>query len=76
MKLKTIYTGIFLTVFSFSFSQNIDFEGIITDAFGNTILGANIIAVEKNTQVLDGFGISNDSGYFSLTLKKDTDYRY
>ena len=74
MKLKTIYTGIFLTVFSFSFSQNIDFEGIITDAFDNTILGANIIAVEKSTQVLDGFGISNDSGYFSLTLKKDTDY--
>ena len=74
MKLKTIYTGIFLTFFSFSFSQNIDFEGIITDAFDNTILGANIIAVEKSTQVLDGFGISNDSGYFSLTLKKDTDY--
>ncbi len=74
MKLKPVFTIIFLAFFSFSFSQNIDFEGVITDAFGNTILGANIIAVEKNTQVLDGFGISNDSGYFRLTLKKDTDY--
>ena len=74
MKLKPVFTIIFLAFFSFSFSQSIDFEGVITDAFGNTILGANIIAVEKNTQVLDGFGISNDSGYFRLTLKKDTDY--
>ena len=74
MKLKILYTGVFLAFFSFSFSQNIDFEGIITDAFGNTILGANIIAIEKSTQVLDGFGISNDSGFFRLTLKKDTDY--
>jgi len=74
MKLKPVFTIIFLAFFSFSFSQNIDFEGVITDAFGNTILGANIIAVEKNTQILDGFGISNNSGYFRLTLKKDTDY--
>jgi len=74
MKLKPVFIIIFLVFFSFSFSQNIDFEGVITDAFGNTILGANIIAVEKNTQILDGFGISNDSGYFRLTLKKDTDY--
>ena len=74
MKLKPVFTIIFLAFFSFSFSQSIDFEGVITDAFGNTILGANIIAVEKNTQVLDGFGISNDSGYFRLTLKKDMDY--
>ena len=74
MKLKPVFTIIFLAFFSFSFSQSIDFEGVITDAFGNTILGANIIAVEKNTQVLDGFGISNDSGYFRLTLKKDKDY--
>ncbi len=37
-------------------------------------MGANIVAVEKETQILDGFGISNDSGYFRLTLKKATDY--
>ena len=37
-------------------------------------MGANIVAVEKETQVLDGFGISNESGYYMLTLKKDTDY--
>ena len=37
-------------------------------------MGANIIAVNNETQILDGFGISNDNGYFSLNLKKDTEF--
>ena len=37
-------------------------------------MGANIVAIEKDTQVLDGFGISNEDGYFKLILKSDTDY--
>ena len=37
-------------------------------------MGANIIAVKNETQILDGFGISNDNGYFSLNLKKDTEF--
>ena len=55
-------------------AQNIDLEGTITDINGNPIMGANIVAVEKETQILDGFGISNESGYYRLTLKKATDY--
>ena len=47
-------------------AQNIDFGGFITDALGNKIMGANIVAIEKETQVLDGFGISNEDGYFKL----------
>ena len=37
-------------------------------------MGANIVAVEKETQILDGFGISNESGFYRLTLKKETNY--
>ena len=37
-------------------------------------MGANIVAVERETQILDGFGISNETGYYRLTLKKATDY--
>ena len=46
----------------FVVAQNIDLEGTITDGNGTPIMGANIIAVEKETQILDGFGISNESG--------------
>ena len=55
-------------------AQSIDFGGFITDAMGNKIMGANIVAIEKETQILDGFGISNEDGYFKLILKSDTDY--
>ncbi len=59
---------------SFVYSQ-VRFEGVITDSMGNTIMGANVIAVEKESQILDGFGISNDSGFYRISLKKNTDYQ-
>ena len=57
----------------FLFSQ-VNLSGEIKDQTGYSIMGANIIAVNNETQILDGFGISNDNGYFSLNLKKDTEF--
>ena len=57
----------------FLFSQ-VNLSGEIKDQTGYSIMGANIIAVNSETQILDGFGISNDNGYFSLNLKKDTEF--
>ena len=37
-------------------------------------MGANVIAVNNETSVLDGFGISNDNGYFSINLKNGTEF--
>jgi hypothetical protein len=59
---------------SFVHSQ-VRFQGIISDSQGNTIMGANVIAVEKETKILDGFGISSDTGFFRVSLKKNTDYQ-
>tara|TARA_B100001057_G_scaffold152754_1_gene152835 strand:+ start:1611 stop:4340 length:2730 start_codon:yes stop_codon:yes gene_type:complete len=73
--LRKIYIlGFFLISTLFAVAQNIDLEGTITDTNGTPIMGANIVAVEKKTQILDGFGISNKAGYYRLTLKKGTDY--
>ena len=38
-------------------------------------MGANVIAIEKESKVLDGFGISSDSGFYRISLKKNTDYQ-
>ena len=73
--MKQVYTLLFLLSFgAFCMGQNINLEGTITDAGGVPIMGANIVAVEKETKILDGFGISNEVGYYRLTLKKQTDY--
>ncbi len=37
-------------------------------------MGANVIAVNNETNVLDGFGISNENGYFSINLKNGTEF--
>ena len=71
---KIYILGFFLISTIFAVAQNIDLEGTITDTNGTPIMGANIVAVEKKTQILDGFGISNEEGYYRLTLKKGTDY--
>ena len=72
--MQKILITFILLISTIVYSQS-RFEGIITDSSGNTIMGANVIAVEKESQILDGFGISNDSGFFRLSLKKNTDYQ-
>ena len=71
---KILFLGFLLITTNLLLAQSIDFGGFITDAMGNKIMGANIVAIEKETQILDGFGISNEDGYFKLILKSNTDY--
>ena len=61
--MKKILSIILLFSFVITYSQ-VRFEGKISDAYGNMIMGANVIAVEKESKILDGFGISSDTGYF------------
>ena len=49
-------------------------SGNITDIDGYPIMGANVIAVNSETQVLDGFGISNENGFYSINLKNGTEF--
>ena len=65
---------IILFLFPYLIFSQVNISGEITDQTGYPIMGANIIAVNSETQVLDGFGISNDNGYFSLNLKKETEF--
>jgi len=55
--------------------SQVRFEGVVTDSMGNTIMGANVIAIEKESKILDGFGISSDTGFYRVSLKKNTDYQ-
>ena len=71
--MKKILSIILLFSFLITYSQ-VRFEGKISDAFGNNIMGANVIAIEKESKILDGFGISSDTGYFRVSLKKGKEY--
>ena len=57
----------------FVYSQS-SISGKITDVDGNSIMGANVIAVNNETNILDGFGISNENGFYNLNLKNETEF--
>ena len=69
--MKYILLLLFLPVYLFSQSS---LSGSIKDQSGYPIMGANVIAVNNETSVLDGFGISNENGYFSINLKNGTEF--
>ena len=60
---------------AYSSTSQVRLEGSISDDLGNPIMGANVIAVEKESQILDGFGISSDTGFYRISLKKNTEYQ-
>ena len=69
--MKKIFILLLFPLYIFSQSS---ISGNITDIDGNPIMGANVIAVNNETKVLDGFGISNESGFYNLNLKNGTEF--
>jgi len=63
----------FLLVVTTSFSQ-IKFEGTIKDSIGSPLELANIVAINKVTNKMDSYAISNDSGRYKLNLEENTTY--
>ena len=69
--MKKILLLLLIPIYSLSQSS---LSGTIKDSSGYPIMGANVIAVNNETNVLDGFGISNDNGYYSINLKNGTEF--
>ena len=59
---------------SFSFSQSIKFDGIITDSKAVALEMANVMAVNQTTKAVDAFSITNEKGRFQMALKPNATY--
>ncbi len=67
-----------IAIFFFSisgFSQNIRFEGFITDSNAAGLEMANVMAVNQATNAMDSYAITNDKGKFQLALKANSSYK-
>ncbi len=67
-----------IAIFFFSisgFSQNIRFEGFITDSNAAGLEMANVMAVNQVTNAMDSYAITNDKGKFQLALKANSSYK-
>ena len=52
----------------------ITFKGIVKDSIGSPLELANVIAINKKTQALDAYSVTNVKGEFKLALKKNSRY--
>lgn len=52
----------------------IKLEGVVKDTLGKPLELANVIALNKATNALESYGITNNEGKFRLALKKNTAY--
>lgn len=52
----------------------IEFEGVVKDTLGKPVELANVVALNKATNALESYGITNNEGRFRLALKKNTAY--
>ncbi|KAB1067899.1 outer membrane beta-barrel protein [Tamlana haliotis] len=55
-------------------SAQVKFEGVVKDSVGNALELANVIAINKETQKLESYGITTPEGRFRLSLDKNTNY--
>ena len=56
-----------------SYAQ-IKFEGVVKDSIGNVLELANVIAINQESMALESFAITNEKGYFFLTLGENGKY--
>lgn len=67
-------TFLFIFFTTISFSQNIRFEGVITESGKAPLEMANVMAVNQATKGMDAYAITNDKGKFVLNLKPNATY--
>ena len=64
----------FLLLTGWSQAQNVKFEGAVVDSLVHGLEMANVMAINKNTNAMDAYAITNDKGRFQLSLKPNSNY--
>ncbi|WP_053969771.1 carboxypeptidase regulatory-like domain-containing protein [Mangrovimonas sp. ST2L15] len=71
--MKQIIIVLCLIISGQAFSQ-ITLQGVVKDSVGNPLELANVIAINKVTNALESYGITNDKGKFKLDLETNSMY--
>ncbi|APY01115.1 carboxypeptidase regulatory-like domain-containing protein [Lacinutrix venerupis] len=71
--MKYIFTLLLLFVANTIIAQ-VKFEGVVKDAEGEALEFANVIAINKESKVLESYAVTNEAGRYKLNLGKNTTY--
>jgi hypothetical protein len=72
--MKNLFFAACLLVATTTIAQ-IKFQGTVKDSIGNVLELANVIAINQDTKALESYAITNNKGYFALSLGKNNNYR-
>ncbi|AWH84999.1 TonB-dependent receptor [Flavobacterium album] len=72
--MKKLLFALALLLSAFSYSQNIRYEGVLRDSIGTPLEMGNVMAVNKATNAMDSYSITNEAGKFQLVLSPNTQY--
>ena len=73
--MKKTFLIVFLCSINILFSQ-IKFDGVVKDSIGSPLELANIIVLDQETNTLDSYSITDERGYYSFELEKNTNYKF
>lgn len=72
--MNKIVLGLILLCTAVGYSQNIKIEGTIKDSTGVALEMANIMAVNKATNAMESYAITDEKGHYQLNLTANTAY--
>ncbi|MBT3588724.1 MAG: TonB-dependent receptor [Flavobacteriaceae bacterium] len=73
--MKKTFLIVFLCSINILFSQ-IKFDGVVKDSIGSPLELATIIVLDQETNTLDSYSITDERGYYSFELEKNTNYKF
>jgi hypothetical protein len=72
--MKKICFLLLLIAANFSFAQ-VKLQGVVRDSLKQPLELASIVAFNQETKALESYGVTNDLGKYSLSLKKNVTYK-
>ncbi|WP_417350721.1 TonB-dependent receptor [Flavobacterium alkalisoli] len=72
--MNKLLLGLFLLLSGYSYSQNIRLEGTVKDSLGLPLEMANVMVVNKVTNEMESYAITNEAGKYQMILKANTQY--
>ena len=74
MNLKTNFFFVLL-LFAFCTNAQVELKGTVLDTLQSPLERASVVAINKVTNALDAYTMTDDLGLFSLNLKQNTKYK-
>ena len=73
--MKTCLFSLFIAFSCLIQAQKVNFSGVVQDSLAQPLESASLVAINKASNALDAYTLTDEKGTFSLKLKNNTEYK-